>query len=109
MNLPIANRSPGLITFSAVTMGSLAMLRAWLVLYPSRHTGFTGSPLLIGFEAMKAAVLLLVLCRVYMLNRYEDDQAVRSTHELGFTRAAAISVVVDTGITLWRVWYGPYF
>jgi hypothetical protein len=34
MNLPIANRSPGLITFAAVTMGSLAMLRAWLVLYP---------------------------------------------------------------------------
>jgi hypothetical protein len=45
MNFPIVNRSPAQITFAAVTMGSLAMLRAWSVLYPSRHTGFTGSPL----------------------------------------------------------------
>ena len=109
MNLPLVNRSPGMITFSAVTMGSLAILRAWLVLYPSRHTGFIGSPLMIGFEAMKAAVLLLVLCRVYTLNRYENDQAVRSIHEQDFSRAAAISVLVDTGITLLRLWYGPYF
>ena len=109
MNLPFVNRSPGMITFSAVSMGSLALLQAWLVLYPSRHTGFIGSPLLVGFEAMKAAVLLLVLCRVYALNRYEEDQAVRSIHEQDFSRAAAISVLVDTGITLLRLWYGPYF
>jgi hypothetical protein len=64
MNFPIVNRSPAQITFAAVTMGSLAMLRAWSVLYPSRHTRFTGSPLLIAFESVKAAALFGILCRV---------------------------------------------
>jgi hypothetical protein len=61
MNSPIVHRSLGQTTFTAVTMGALAMWWGWKVLHPSRHTGFTGSPLLIGFEVVKAAVLLLIL------------------------------------------------
>jgi hypothetical protein len=40
------------------------MLRAWVVVHPSRHTGFTGSPALIVFEAVKTAMLLVILGRV---------------------------------------------
>ena len=103
MNFPIVNRSPAQITFAAVTLESLAMLRAWFVLYPSRHTGFTGTPLLIAFEAVKATALLLILCRVYIQNRKEDDRAVRSDHERTFTKAAVVSVLIDTGITLFEL------
>jgi hypothetical protein len=102
MNSPIVHRSLGQITFTAVIMGPLAMLNAWKVLYPSRHTGFTGSPLLTGFEVVKAIVLLLILGRVYIQNSKEDDQAVRANNVYGFGRAAALSLIIDTSISLFK-------
>ncbi len=100
MNFPVATRNPGQTTFAAVTMGMLAMLRAWMVLYPSRHTGFTGSPLLIAFEVVKTTALLMILGRVYLLNGKADDQAVRSKHERTFTMAASVSVLIDISISI---------
>lgn len=55
------------------------------------------------FEAVKATALLLILCRVYIQNRKEDDRAVRSDHERTFTKAAVVSVLIDTGITLFEL------
>jgi hypothetical protein len=82
MNIPVS-RSPAQV-WVAFLAGSLALLRAWLVLYPSRHIGFTASPLLIGLEVVKTIALFLILSRVYMLNSDEDDQAVRSKHVYTF-------------------------
>lgn len=103
MNFPIVNRSPGQITFAAVTMGALAMFRAWVVIHPSRHSGLIGSRALIAFEVVKSIALLLILARVYMLNSRENDGAIRSSHVYTFTRLAAVSVVIDTGITLFKL------
>jgi hypothetical protein len=95
MNFPIASRNLGQTTFAAVTMGALAMLRAWSVVYPSRHIGFTGSPLLIAFEVVKATALLLVLGWVYIKNSKEDDQVVRANNVYVFGTAASLSVLID--------------
>jgi hypothetical protein len=38
-----------------------------------------------------------------MQNRKEDDRAVRSNHENAFAKAAAVSVLIDTGITLFKL------
>jgi hypothetical protein len=103
MNIPITQSTPSQINWAATGMGTLAMLRAWLVLYPSRHTGFTGSPLLTGFEVVKCAALFLILRRVYMLNREEDDQAVRSRFVTRFGMAASVSVLIDISISLYRL------
>jgi hypothetical protein len=84
-------------------MGALAMLWGWMVLYPSRRKGFTGTPPLIAFEALKTLVLLVILGWVYILNSKEDDSAVRAKRVDAFTRAAAISVIIDTFITLFRL------
>jgi hypothetical protein len=100
MDFLIANRNAGPTTMLAVVMGTLAILFAWLVLYPSGHTGFTGSPVLIGFEVAKTAALLLILGRVYMLNSKEDDQAVRSKHVHVFGMAASLSVLIDVSMTI---------
>ena len=96
MNSPLANRSQDQ-TFSAVAMGASAMVWAWSVLYPSRHAGFTGTPLLVAFEAVKAIVLLLILVRGYTQNTV-DDGAVRANRVYAFTRAAAVSTLLDMGI-----------
>jgi hypothetical protein len=101
----IANRNSGPTTMLAVVMGTLAILFAWLVLYPSGHAGFTGSPVLIGFEVVKTAALLLILGRVYLLNRKEDDQAARSKHVHVFGMAASLSVLIDVSMTI----AGQYF
>jgi hypothetical protein len=100
MNSPIVSRNFRQVTFAAVTMGALAMLRAFLVLYPSRHTRLTGSPLLIGFEMVKAAALLLILGRVYIQNNKQDDQAARGNNVYEFGRAASLSVLIDISISL---------
>jgi hypothetical protein len=62
MNIPVSTRSPAQV-WAAFAMGSLALLRSWLVLYPSRHTGFTATPPLIAFEVVKTAILLIILVR----------------------------------------------
>jgi hypothetical protein len=41
----------------AVIFGMLAALYSLTVLYPSRHTGFTGTPALIAFKVIKATAL----------------------------------------------------
>jgi hypothetical protein len=102
MDSPLVNRIQGQ-TFAAVSMGALAMLWGWMVLHPSRRTGFTGAPLLTAFERMKTLVLLVILGRVYLLNGKEDDPAVRAERVDAFTRAASISVIVDTCITLFKL------
>ena len=102
MDSPLVNRSQGK-TFGAVSMGSLAMFWAWSVLYPSRHTGFTGTAMLTAFEAMKTFVLLVILGWVYKLNSKEDDPAVRAKRVDVFAKAAAISVLIDSGITLFKL------
>jgi hypothetical protein len=103
MNIPITQNTPSQINWAAIGMGTLAMLRSWLVLYPTRHTGFTGSPPLIAFEVVKCAALFLILGRVYVLNREEDDQAVRSKYITKFGMAAGISVLIDISISLYRL------
>ena len=40
MNSPVANRNPRQTNKLAVIFGALAILYAWMVIYPSRHTGF---------------------------------------------------------------------
>jgi hypothetical protein len=102
MNSPIVHRRLGQTTFTAVIMGTLSMLYAWKVLYPSRHTGSTGSPLLIGFEVVKATVLLPILGRVYIRNRKENDQVVRANHVYVFGTAAALSLIIHSSIRLFN-------
>jgi hypothetical protein len=90
---------------AAIVMGTLALLFARLALYPSRHTGFTGSPLLIAFEVIKTAALLLILGRVYMLNSKEDDQTVRSKHVDVFAMAASVSVLIDISMAIAKQYF----
>jgi hypothetical protein len=103
MNFPIANRNPRETNRLAVIFGALAMLYAWTVIYPSRHSGFTGSPPLVVFEVTKAIALLLILGKVYMLNREEVDQTARSQNIYMFTVAAGVSVLIDIGISLFKL------
>jgi hypothetical protein len=100
MNSPTVSRSLGRTTFAAVVMGSGAMLRGWMVLYPSRHIGFTGSPLLIGFEAVKATALLLVLSWVYIKNTKEEDRVIRANNVYLFGAAASLSIIIDVSISI---------
>jgi hypothetical protein len=79
-----------------------AFLRSLLVLYPSRHTGFKGTPTLIAFEAVKALALLLIMGWVYVKNAKEDDQVIRSRHLGSFTLAATGSIFIDLSIYLFR-------
>jgi hypothetical protein len=104
MNFPIVNRSPGQTNMAAAVLGALALLRAWVVLCPSRHTGFTGSPALIAFEVVKTTALLLILGRVYKLNAKEDDQAVRLENLKTFTMAASVSILIDISISLSKLY-----
>jgi hypothetical protein len=103
MNLPIAKRHLDQNTMLAVVMGTLAMVRAWVVIHPSRHAGFTGSLALIVFEVIKTAVLLVVLGRAFALNSKEDDPLARAAHVRSFAMAAGMSVLIDTGITLFKL------
>jgi hypothetical protein len=102
MFTPIVNRNLGMTTMGAFALGLLAFLRSLLVLYPSRHTGFKGTPTLIAFEAVKALALLLILGWVYVKNAKEDDQVIRSRHLGSFTLAATGSIFIDLSIYLFR-------
>jgi hypothetical protein len=102
MFTPIVNRNLGITTMEAFAFGLLAFMRSLLVLYPSRHTGFKGTPTLIAFEAVKALALLLILGWVYVKNAKEDDQVIRSRHLGSFTLAATGSIFIDLSIYLFR-------
>jgi hypothetical protein len=100
MSFPWVTRNPGQLTTAAVAMGTLALLFSWRVLNPSRHAGFAGSPLLMGFEVVKTIALFLILSRVYMLNSKEDDPSVRGKYVYVFGAAAGLSVIIDALIMI---------
>ena len=96
MNIPVSTRTPAQV-WAAFAMGSVALLRAWLVIY---LTVFTATPALIAFEVVKTAILLIILVRTYVLINKENDQVARLKHFQVFTMAASVSVLIDIAITL---------
>jgi hypothetical protein len=99
----VAKNTSRSINLAAATMGGLAILRAWVVIHPSEHSGFIDSTGLIAFELIKVAALLMVLCWVFVRNRSEDDRTVRSKREYAFSFVAAMSILIDIGIWLLRM------
>jgi hypothetical protein len=99
MNIPVSTRTPAQV-WAAFAMGSVALLRAWLVIYPTGITVFTATPALIAFEVVKTAILLIILVRTYVLINKENDQVARLKHFQVFTMAASVSVLIDIAITL---------
>ena len=90
---------PDHINATVLIFGMVALQRAWIVLYPSRHTGFIGTPPLIAFEVIKTAALLLILGHVQMRIGKEHAAVVRSQRARIFTMAASLSTLIDIGMS----------
>jgi hypothetical protein len=79
---------------NAAICGFLALLQALLVVYPSRHRGWTGTPAEIAVEVLVCIILAVALVRA-LLNRKQAELSIRLHNLDVFSWLAIISAVLN--------------